>query len=137
MAVDSTALPSTCSSDLGIATDSQPEDEVESTKPVLFQQLHKRKAPKDDINWQRLKGYRNPADDKKKTSWIWRHGWRLINDEEHEYWLCKECHQHWYLKGCLYRSEKSTSSALDHMRIKHNMTEQGPVPKHPPKTGEP
>jgi len=57
-----------------------------------------------------------------------KHGWRIEDGSDHEYWLCKLCHRHWYLKGCLYRTEKSTSSALDHMRIRHKLTETGLVP---------
>jgi hypothetical protein len=49
------------------------KDDLASVKPTLFQQLE-RKAPADGINWKRLKGYRLPTDDKKKVSWIWKHG---------------------------------------------------------------
>lgn len=110
------------------------EDDLTSGRPTLFQRL-KRKAPADGINWKRLKGYSLPTDDKKKTSWVWKHGWRVVDESDHEYWLCKACHQHWYTKGCLYRTEKSTSSALDHTRIKHKLTETGPVVESKPQVG--
>ncbi|GAB7336402.1 hypothetical protein MBLNU13_g09120t1 [Cladosporium sp. NU13] len=110
------------------------EDDLTSVRPTLFPRL-KRKAPADGINWKRLKGYSLPTDDKKKTSWVWKHGWRIVDESDHEYWLCKACHQHWYTKGCLYRTEKSTSSALDHMRIKHKLTETGPVVESKPQAG--
>jgi hypothetical protein len=102
------------------------KDDLASVKPTLFQQL-KRKAPADGINWKDLEGYGLPTNDKKKESWVCKHGWRIVNGSDYEYWLCKVCHQHWYLKGCLYRTEKSTSSALDRMRIRHKLTENGPV----------
>jgi hypothetical protein len=55
------------------------KDDLASVKPTLFQQL-KRKAPADGINWNRLEGYRLPIDDKKKVSWVWKHGWRIWMD---------------------------------------------------------
>jgi hypothetical protein len=67
------------------------KDDLASVKPTLFQQL-KRKAPADGVNWKRLEGYRPPTDDKKKVSWIWKHGWRIVDGVDHEYWLCKFCH---------------------------------------------
>jgi hypothetical protein len=105
------------------------KDDLASVKPTLFQQL-RRKAPANEINWKHLEGYRLPTDGKKKVSWIWKHRWRIVDGSDHEYWLCKVCHQHWYLKGCLYRTEKSTSSALDYMRIRHKLTENGLVQKN-------
>jgi hypothetical protein len=55
------------------------KDDLASVKPTLFQQL-KRKALADGINWNRLEGYRLPIDDKKKVSWVWKHGWRIWMD---------------------------------------------------------
>lgn len=51
MALDSSAVSSISLSGLTTAISTQCEDEVESTKPTLFQHLRKRKASSSGINW--------------------------------------------------------------------------------------
>ena len=36
------------------------------------------------VDWRRVKGYKAACNIKKNPSWIWQHGYRLWNEDEHE-----------------------------------------------------
>jgi hypothetical protein len=60
------------------STRTEPIEEEEITDPGL--------------ELSQLTGYELSRDLKKLRSFIWTHGWRLINDEGMEHWICRKCH---------------------------------------------
>lgn len=90
-----------------------------------------------DLDWRRLKGYKAACNIKKNPSWIWQHGYRLWNEDELEFWLCKRCHhgpvKRPFPKGHIFQTTRATSTAAQHMTKQHSISENGKVtPSRPP-----
>lgn len=90
-----------------------------------------------DIDWVRVSGYSAPTDGKVKLSWIWTHGYRLVNDAGLEHWLCKHCH-HGRIKYSqpkpqsnthVFVSQQATSTPRNHLEKKHQIVEEGVAPR--------
>jgi hypothetical protein len=88
-------------------------------------------ASVQDVDWRRLKGYRAACNIKKNPSWIWKHGYRLWNEDELEYWLCTRCHhgsvKRPFPKGHIFQTTRATSTAAQHMTKHHSIDENGAV----------
>lgn len=91
----------------------------------------------EDIDWVRVSGYNAPADGKVKLSWIWTHGYRLVNDAGLEHWLCKHCH-HGKIKYSqpkpqnnthVFVSQQATSTPRNHLEKRHHIVEEGATPR--------
>jgi len=73
------------------------------------------------LDLSRLRGYTLPRSKKKKQrSFVWKHGWRLLNSEGKDYWLCRLCHCHPLRPsmpvGHIFVASHDTSSAITHLR---------------------
>jgi hypothetical protein len=84
-----------------------------------------------EIDWRRLKRYKAACSIKKNHSWIWQHGYRLWNEDQLEFWLCKRCHhgpvKRPFPKGHIFQTTRATSTAALHMTKQHSINENGIV----------
>ena len=85
----------------------------------------------------RLLGYELSRDRKKLRSFIWQYGWRLLNAEGHEHWICRNCHtsppKPKKPKGHLFKTTAQTSRPIYHLRDSHGIFAPGATPvKRPP-----
>jgi hypothetical protein len=84
-----------------------------------------------DVDWRRLKGHKAACSIKKNPSWIWQHGYRLWNEDELEFWLCRRCHhrpvKRPFPKGHKFQTTRATSTEALHMTKQHSINEDGIV----------
>jgi hypothetical protein len=86
----------------------------------------------ENIDWSRLHGYiATPRLSKRPKSHIWIYGTRVKKlSSNHDYWLCRICHLKQplpqYPSGHIYRCS-STSQAIDHLKDKHSIDENGQI----------
>ncbi|KAM0708864.1 hypothetical protein Q7P35_002900 [Cladosporium inversicolor] len=84
------------------------------------------------LELNRLLGYDLSRDKKKLRSFIWLHGWRLLNDKGHEHWVCRKCHtgplKPKKPKGHLFRTTAQTSGPIYHLRDQHGIVAPGATP---------
>ncbi|KAH7065114.1 hypothetical protein B0J12DRAFT_25408 [Macrophomina phaseolina] len=57
-----------------------------------------------------------------RTSFTWRHGHCVIDDERRVYWVCKICHANRSTHNHTFNVQTSTSSAITHLKRKHRVT---------------
>jgi hypothetical protein len=83
------------------------------------------------VDWRRVKGYKAACNIKKDPSWIWQHGYRLWNEDEHEFWLCRRCHRgavrRPFPKGRIFQTTLATSAAALHLNKQHSLNETGSI----------
>jgi hypothetical protein len=100
-----------------------------------------------DVDWRRLEGFEIPPPTNKRyraqTSFVWAFGWRLFyRAESIEYWLCRLCHNgrakpltpfnpHGRGTSHAFVCTRTTSSAIDHLKEKHNIGKDGPIEAPP------
>jgi hypothetical protein len=100
-----------------------------------------------DVDWRRLDGFEIPPPTNKRyraqTSFVWAFGWRLFyRAESTEYWLCRLCHNgrakpltpfnpHGRGTSHAFVCTRTTSSAIDHLKEKHNIGKDGPIEAPP------
>jgi hypothetical protein len=84
------------------------------------------------LELDRLQGFDLAYDRKKLKSFIWSHGWRLINDEGMDHWVCRKCHtasarpkRPW---NHLFKTVQQTSGPIYHLRDMHGITQPGGTP---------
>lgn len=81
----------------------------------------------EGLDWQRVQGYGVPTDDRKTTSYIFKHGWRLESMKDGSYyWLCKLCYKS-KRRGGLYNVSKATSTAGEHLKAIHFIGPDGEI----------
>ena len=83
------------------------------------------------VDWRRVKGCKAACNIKKNPSWIWQHGYRLWNEDEHEFWLCRRCHhgtvRRPFPKGHIFQTTLATSAAALHLNKQHSLNEDGAI----------
>lgn len=89
------------------------------------------------LELSRLEGFELAIDRKRLKSFIWDHGWRLINDEGLDHWVCKKCHtaptkpkRPW---NHLFKTSQQTSGPIGHLRDMHAIVQPGGTPVRPRK----
>jgi hypothetical protein len=94
-------------------------------------------ASSPSVDWRRVKGYKTACNIKRNPCWIWQHGYRLWNEDEHEFWLCRRCHhgsvKRPFPKGHIFQTTLATSAAGLHLTKQHLIDEDGAIaPTRPP-----
>lgn len=98
------------------------------TEPIVDEEVN----TEPGLGLDRLTGYELSRDRKKLRSSIWTYGWRLINDEDQEHWVCRKCHTG-PLKpkkpnGHLFKTTAQTSGPIYHLRNLHGIVSSGATP---------
>lgn len=122
---------------LEVPDDLQRTSDFESTRTEAVVEEEENTEP--GLEMDRLLGYELSRDQKKLRSFIWQYGWRLLNDEGHEHWICRNCHTSPLKpkkpKGHLFKTTAQTSGPIYHLRDTHGIVAPGATPvKRPPTT---
>jgi hypothetical protein len=87
------------------------------------------------LDLDRIPGFDLLRGRKKLRSFVWDHGWRLINDAGQEHWLCRKCHSGpLKLKGPnrhVFKTTAQTSGAIYHLKDHHGIVPAGATPMRP------
>jgi len=74
---------------------------------------------------------------KKLKSFVWTYGWRIVNEDGLDHWLCRECHialpRPKRPKYYLFRTNLQTTGPVNHLRDVHHIDADGAVPARPRK----
>jgi hypothetical protein len=96
-----------------------PEDVEGGRRSVPASSEGFRIASSPSVDWRRVKGYKTACNIKRNPSWIWQHGYRLWNEDEHEFWLYRRCHhgsvERPFPKGHIFQTTLATSAAGLHL----------------------
>jgi len=106
------SVPSTAR--LEIPEELQRAHDFESTRNEAISEEEETTEP--GLEMDCLLGYELLRDRKKLRSLIWQYGWRLLNAEGHEHWICRNCHtsppKPKKPKGHLFKTTAQTSGPI-------------------------
>jgi hypothetical protein len=108
----------------------QRPNDFESTRTERFTEGEENTEPRLDL--ARLQGYELAPGRKKLKSFIWEHGWRLIDEEGMSHWVCRHCHtadpKPKRPNNHLFKTEQQTSGPIYHLRDAHSIQGSSDTP---------
>jgi hypothetical protein len=113
----------------------RPSDFASTHTESLF--LEDERITEPGLNLSRVPGFELLHTKKKLKSFVWTYGWRIVNEDGLDHWLCRECHtalpRPKRPKYHLFRTNLQTTGPVNHLRDVHHIDADRAVPARPRK----